>query len=137
VFRWLFDVSQFTARSRCGPGWSDGLIYINLLANLVIAMAYFYIPTMLLWLYFRVKRDAKFAVIKEQAWILVLFALFIFACGLTHICSAAAFFRPAYRFFTVVDSVTALLSGPTAYLLPAVVIKIIMIGPKANVKRKP
>ncbi len=125
---WLFDSHDFMARSQCGPGWSDGLVYLSQAANAAIAGAYFYIPIMLTLLYVRVRKDPILhRVIEGRAWILLMFAAFIFSCGLTHLANVVAFHWPAYRFFTAVDLLTAALSLPTAHVLVRIVVDIILV----------
>jgi alcohol dehydrogenase class IV len=49
------------------------------------------------------------------------FGGFIAACGLTHLCDVTVFWWPAYRFYTLVDAITAVLSIGTAMVLPSAV----------------
>ena len=111
---WLLDSASFISRNHCGK-WSDWLIFLNQISNFLIFIAYMTIPLSLLvlWSSFR-KRGVK------SYWMIFMFVLFIWSCGLTHLMDVLAFTWPAYRFFTLIDCVTAILSIPTAVLLPGV-----------------
>ncbi len=125
---WLFNSHDFMRRSLCGPGWSDGLVYLSQASNLAIAGSYFYIPLMLMILYFRVRKDPRLdRILNGRTWILAMFSAFIFACGLSHLANVAAFRWPAYRLFTLIDIITAALSVPTANVLVRIVVDLILI----------
>ena len=109
---WLFDSDCFMPRSHCGPGWTENLILINQFANFLIFLSYFSIPFSLFYLW--AKRRADF----PRSYLLIVFAAFIFFCGLTHFNDVVAFTNPIYRFFTLVDFLTSMFSLTTAILLP-------------------
>lgn len=114
VLRWLFDSDSFVARGNCGD-WGPWLPWAYQAADLAIALSYFAIPAMLLWLW-RGKKG-----VLPRPWILLYFAAFIFLCGLGHVIDGLSFYRPAYRFNTLERVLTALVSLTTACLLPGVV----------------
>ena len=86
------------------------LLWQQVIANLIIAVAYFAIPFALEWVHRRQSDATVAAVIR-------LFQLFIVACGLTHIFVWVTMFWPYYQAQTIVDIVTAAVSLPTAILL--------------------
>lgn len=109
---WIFDSQLFLPRSHCGPGWTENLIFLNQFSNFTIFLSYFSIPISLFVLWYRRRRDLP------SSYIFVLFAHFIFFCGITHLNDVLAFFWPAYRFFTIVDFITCVFSSLTAVILP-------------------
>lgn len=104
---WLFDSTSWVPRGQCGD-WQGGLDFWFVAFNLGIAAAYLAIPAGLIdvWV---AKRDKL-----VKPLVLVLFALFIVLCGMTHVLSALAFWWPAYRFSVLVDGLTMLASAGTA-----------------------
>ncbi|MFM6832051.1 MAG: histidine kinase dimerization/phospho-acceptor domain-containing protein, partial [Novosphingobium sp.] len=90
--------------------WDPALIWTHVLADAVIAAAYFSIP-IALWLFIRRRRDI------EMSWILALFAAFILACGTTHVLSILVLWVPAYGLEGAVKALTALISIGTAIAL--------------------
>jgi two-component system, chemotaxis family, sensor kinase Cph1 len=120
LFIKLFDATGFQTRNHCGP-WSDALIRAYIASNALITLAYVFIPFCLLIIWSKRHRDV------EYAWLLLLFAAFITACGLTHICDIVVFWWPGYRLFTLISSVTAMLSVCTALWLPSVTAAIVRL----------
>ena len=79
-------------------------------ANAVIALSYYSIPLALL-LFIRRQPGMKFN------WIFVMFSLFIFACGTTHLVAILNIWVPAYRLDGVIMMITAGLSAATAIMV--------------------
>ena len=90
--------------------WQPGVLWLNVISDLAISLAYYAIPVLLFW-FFRKRRDVKFS------WILVAFAAFILACGTTHLLSVWTVWHATYRLDGVVKAFTALASIVTAALL--------------------
>ena len=90
--------------------WLPSVLWLHVLADAAIAAAYFSIP-FALHVFVRRRRDLQFR------WIFVLFAGFIFWCGLTHIMSIWVVWRPDYVVEGLVKLVTALISVVTAVLI--------------------
>jgi PAS domain S-box-containing protein len=110
---WLFKDEGFTKRSVCGSDWTPGLIWLHVGSDLAIWLAYLSIPLVLVSL-LRRKRDVPFS------WLFVLFALFIVACGFTHLGDALMFHHPAYRAQGLMKLLTAVVSWATVCaLVPA------------------
>jgi hypothetical protein len=118
---WLFDVHSFITRNQAGPGWTAALVYIYKFSNLVIACSYFSIPAMLMAFWQKRRNDMG------GMYILVLFAAFIFSCGLTHLTDILVFYWPAYRLFTLILAITAFLSFLTACALPSVILEMLKL----------
>ncbi|MFT3787054.1 MAG: ATP-binding protein [Tepidisphaeraceae bacterium] len=90
------------------------LIVLHLLSDALIAAAYYSIPFALVY-FVRRRRDLAFS------WMFWLFALFILACGTTHVLGVIAIWSPVYRFDGMVKGLTAALSiGTAAALWPLI-----------------
>ncbi len=107
-FRKLFD-SDFLPHGTCYL-WDSGVLWLNVVSDLVIALAYYAIPVLLFW-FVRRRRDIRFN------WILAAFAVFILACGTTHLLGVWTVWHSTYRLDGVVKAVTAVTSVTTAILL--------------------
>ena len=107
-FKKLLD-SDFLPHGTCYL-WNPGVLWLNVISDLVIALAYYAIPVLLFW-FVRKRRDIGFN------WILVAFAAFILACGTTHLLGVWTVWHATYRLDGVVKAVTALVSVVTAILL--------------------
>jgi len=90
--------------------WNPGVLWLNVISDLVIALAYYTIPVLLFW-FVRKRRDFGFS------WILAAFASFILACGTTHLLGVWTVWHAIYRLDGVVKAVTAVASVATAILL--------------------
>jgi PAS domain S-box-containing protein len=113
VLSGLFDITGFTPRKECGAGWTPALVWLHATSDLFIWLAYVSIPLALF--YFTRRRDLPFP------RLFILFALFILACGTTHLIDALIFEYPIYRFAGVMKLVTAVVSWATVIaLVPAI-----------------
>src|SRR5476651_610947 len=104
-FTQLFDTTGFPARKECGISWTTPLIWLHVTSDLFIWLAYVSIPLVLI--YFTRRRDLPFP------RLFLLFALFILACGTTHLIDALCFEYPIYRFAGVMKFITAVVSWVT------------------------
>jgi signal transduction histidine kinase/ActR/RegA family two-component response regulator len=100
---------SYTPRQAC-MNYEQSLIWLHVISDAVIAIAYFTIPIALLK-FVRRRKDLAFN------WMFVCFAIFILACGLTHVLGVIAIWRPYYRLDGVVKAITALASIGTAIAL--------------------
>ncbi|HLN02742.1 MAG TPA: PAS domain S-box protein [Bryobacteraceae bacterium] len=107
-FKKLFD-SDFLPHGTCYL-WNPGVLWLNVISDLAIALAYYSIPVLLFW-FVRKRRDIGFS------WILAAFAAFILACGTTHLLGAWTVWHATYRLDGVVKAATAVASVTTAILL--------------------
>lgn len=119
----LFDPTGFTPRANCGTAWTPGLIALNATSDLFIWLAYVSIPLVLL--YFTRRRDLPFP------RVFVLFALFILACGTTHLIDALIFKYPIYRFAGLMKAVTAVVSWATVITLIQLIPKVVPVMAEA------
>ena len=90
--------------------WRQDLVWTHAISDILIAAAYFSIPFALVRLVRR-RPDVQFG---GMFW---LFALFIFACGMTHVLAVWNLWNGNYGLEGVVKAITAAASVPTAYLL--------------------
>lgn len=87
--------------------WSPGLLWTMVGSDLSIALAYFSLPLLI----------ARYARQRPQvnlAGLATLFAVFIFACGVTHVMDVWTIWRPDYAWQTAGKLVTACASVLTA-----------------------
>src|SRR5664279_1380866 len=103
--------SNFLPHSYCylKNAW---LIWINVIADTTIGVAYLAISLTLAYLVYRGRRDLPFH------WIVVAFGFFIVACGSTHFIEAITVWVPVYRLSAMAKALTATISLCTATLLP-------------------
>ncbi|HYL63434.1 MAG TPA: PAS domain S-box protein [Candidatus Methylomirabilis sp.] len=90
--------------------WNTGLVWLNVLSDLFIGLAYFAIPFILLK-FIRKRKDLPFS------WMFGLFGLFIVACGSTHLMEVWNLWHAQYWLAGAIKAVTAAASVPTAILL--------------------
>jgi PAS domain S-box-containing protein len=113
--RQLFGSSDFMPHGYCYL-WNAGLVWLHVVSDALIALAYFTIPVTLLW-FVRKRRDLPFN------WIFVLFGIFIVACGATHLMEIWNLWHASYWLAGVVKAGTAAASVGTAILLVPLVPK--------------
>lgn len=116
-FSELFTTRHWPARWSCGY-WSDFHGWMYIVSDLLIWLAYFCIPIIIVGYAIRKKQELRY--IKTY----ILFASFIMLCGSTHLLDATMFWIPAYHFNTLIRAITALVSIFT-------VIHLIQILPQA------
>jgi PAS domain S-box-containing protein len=90
--------------------WEPFILWSHALSDSIIAMAYMAIPLTLIYI-FRKRKDFRFI------WIMVLFAIFIFGCGITHVFDVITIWNPIYRLDSAARIVTAMASIGTAVVL--------------------
>jgi signal transduction histidine kinase len=90
--------------------WTPGILWMHVIADILIAMAYFAIPFVLLYVARR-RRDLPFN------WLLVCFGVFIVACALTHVMDVWNVWHTNYWLEGFIKVITAAASVPTAILL--------------------
>jgi PAS domain S-box-containing protein len=90
--------------------WEPELIWLHVVSDALIALAYFSIPFALA-IFVSKRRDLKFG------WVYWAFGIFILACGLTHILSIYTLWVPVYGVEGLVKAVTAVASVVTAGML--------------------
>lgn len=99
----LFSVEGFVPRTMCGPSWTGQLIAVHRISDLIIFSCY-----LLMF-------GALFSMVHARKQLvspvgLVVYALFILACGVTHLTNQMMFTWPAYRLDGAVKMVCAVIS---------------------------
>ncbi len=90
--------------------WNQEVIWLHVVSDALITLAYYSIPLTLLY-FVRKRKDLVFD------WIFVCFAIFIVACGTTHLMEIINIWHPAYWLSGLIKAVTAFVSILTAILL--------------------
>jgi PAS domain S-box-containing protein len=108
-FRSFFSGDGFMPHGMCYL-WQPGILSLNVVSDGLIALAYFSIPFTLLH-FVRKRWDL------EYSGIFVNFAVFIIACGCTHLMEISTIWYPTYWIAGLVKAITAVASLATAYLL--------------------
>jgi len=94
--------------------WQPSVLWLNVLSDAAIALAYFSIP-ITLTVFLRQRSDFPFS------WVLSLFSMFILACGFTHSMGIWTVWNGDYGIHGLVKFVTAFVSVTTAVALVPVV----------------
>ena len=100
--------------------WQPELIWTHVVADAVTALSYFTIPVALVTLV-RKRGDIAFS------WIFFCFAVFILACGATHVMSIITLWWPIYGIQALVKALTAIVSVATALALWPLMPKLLAI----------
>ena len=108
-FERLLDSSTLSPHGICLL-WEPELIWLHVASDAVIAVSYFSIPVALSIFVYK-RRDVDFG------WIFWAFALFITACGFTHVLSIITLWVPVYGIEGLIKAITALASIVTAVIL--------------------
>ena len=99
----------YTPRRVC-MFYEQPVIWLHVISDLLVTLAYFSIPFALIY-FIRRRKDMRFGPV---AW---MFAGFIFACGATHLIGVVDVWVPLYKLDGIVKSFTAVLSVGTAIAL--------------------
>ena len=118
-FERLLDSSMFSPHGICLL-WEPELIWLHVASDALIAAAYFSIPVALSILVSK-RRDLDFG------WIFWAFAVFITACGFTHVLSIVTLWVPIYGIEGIVKALTAAASVLTAAILWPLLPKLLAI----------
>lgn len=130
MFEWL---DRFLAIRGLAPHgycllWEPTLIWTHVVSDGLIAAAYFSIP-LVLWRLLAMREDLQFG------WVLGLFALFILACGMTHVMGMLTLWVPAYGWEALVKAFTALASVFTAIALIPLLPRLVAIPSPAALQK--
>ncbi len=109
ILKNLFSPSQFIPHGHCYL-WQTQLVSLHIVSDLLIAIAYYSIPAMLIYFVHK-RQDVPFSKI------FVLFGAFIILCGTGHLLSIWTLWYPAYWLTGIEQALTALVSCYTALQL--------------------
>lgn len=90
--------------------WTPKLLWLYVISDGLIALSYFTIPVAILY-FIRKRIDLAFN------WVFLMFSLFIFLCGMTHLISILTIWQPAYWLDASMKGLTAVASAITALML--------------------
>lgn len=122
--RQLFSSNGFMPHGHCYL-WNPGVVWLHVIADSLIALAYYSIPFTLVY-FVRQRKDLVFH------WMFLCFAVFIVACGTTHLMEIWNIWQPTYWLSGVIKGLTALASLPTAVLLIGLVPKALALPSPAQ-----
>src|SRR5690242_5998220 len=117
--RQLFSSAPFMPHGHCFL-WRPDILWVRVLSDSVIAIAYYSIPIALIY-FVKKRQDLAFN------WIFMMFAVFILACGTTHIMDIWTTWVPIYRLEVLVKVITAAASLITAALLWPLIPKLLKL----------
>lgn len=126
-FKGLF-ATNFVPHGYC-MRWTSSVIWLHVISDAVITLAYFVIPLALVY-FVRKRKDLAFH------WMFVAFGVFILACGTTHLFSIITLWYPAYRIEGVIKAITASASIVTAALLVKMIPLALSIPSPENLRRE-
>jgi signal transduction histidine kinase/CheY-like chemotaxis protein len=118
LFRWLFS-AEFMPHGHC-YFWRPELVWLEVVSNLAIGIAYVSISTTLAYLVWRI-RDIPFQ------WVYVAFGVFIITCGGTHFFDVLTVWRPFYWLDGGLRALTAIASLATAVVMLPLVPRVISV----------
>ena len=105
----LFDIKDLIPHGYC-LSWSPVLLWLHVISDLLITLAYYSIPVTLVY-FIRHRKDFPYP------WLVTLFAGFIVACGTTHLLSVITIWIPLYWLDGLLKAFTAIISLATALLM--------------------
>jgi PAS domain S-box-containing protein len=105
----FFSTEGFMPHGMCYE-WNPCVIWLNGVSDALIALAYYSIPLTLVY-FVRKRKDLQFG------WMFLCFALFILACGSTHLMEIWNIWHPVYWLTGSIKAFTAAVSIVTAILL--------------------
>src|ERR1700692_4422903 len=108
-FERFFSADGFMPHGMCYE-WNPVVIWLHVISDGFITAAYYSIPITLFYFVHK-RKDPRFS------WIFLCFAVFIIACGTTHLMEIWNIWHPVYWFSGGVKAVTAASSVITAILL--------------------
>ncbi len=105
----FFSSGSFIPHGHCYL-WQSQLVWLHVLSDSIIAIAYYSIPITLIY-FVRKRKDLPFD------WIFLLFSAFIISCGTTHLMEVWTLWHPTYWLSGALKALTALVSLYTAIAL--------------------
>ncbi|MDO9271162.1 MAG: PAS domain S-box protein [Methylobacter sp.] len=105
----FFGINDLIPHGYC-LSWSPVLLWLHVISDLLITLAYYSIPLILVY-FVRQRKDFPYPLLAT------LFAGFIIACGTTHLLSAVTIWIPLYWLDGLVKALTAIVSVTTAVLM--------------------
>ena len=107
--RQLLSEDSFMPHGMCYL-WQPGVLGLHVVSDTLITLAYFAISFTLAYFVYK-RKDLQFH------WMFIAFAIFIVACGGTHLMEVWVIWNPTYWLSGSIKALTAFASVPTAILL--------------------
>ncbi|TAK64885.1 PAS domain S-box protein [Methylobacter sp.] len=122
----LFGVKNLIPHGYC-LSWSPVLLWLNVISDLLITLFYYSIPLMLVY-FIRRRKDLPYP------GLVAMFAVFIMACGTTHLLSAITLWIPLYWLDALFKGLTAIISAATAALMLRVIPRALSVPSAAQLQ---
>ncbi|HEY9725115.1 MAG TPA: PAS domain S-box protein, partial [Chroococcales cyanobacterium] len=122
----FFTEGSFIPHGHCYL-WKPGLVWLNIVSNSLIAIAYYSIPIALLY-FVKKRRDLPYS------RLFLLFSAFIISCGTTHIMDVWTLWHPTYWLSSFLKAVTAFFSVYTAIALMPVIPQALQLPSPSQLK---
>lgn len=119
---------SYTPRQECMYREAP-VVWLHLVSDLLIGIAYFSIPVALVY-FVRRRKDLAFH------WMFWMFAVFILACGSTHLIGVLDLWRPMYKVDGLVKAGTAAVSIATAIMLWPLIPKALALPSHAMLEQR-
>jgi signal transduction histidine kinase len=123
----LFSTDGFMQHGMC-YNWDANVIRLHVISDALIALAYYSIPLTLIY-FVRKRKDLAFD------WMFLCFAMFIVACGTTHLMEIYNVWHPTYWLSGVIKAITAFVSVITALLLIKLVPQALALPSPAQLRK--
>lgn len=107
--------------------WKPALVWLHVISNGTIALAYFSIPVLLIY-FVSQRKDIPFN------WVFLLFGAFIIACGSGHLIDIWTIWHPNYWIAGILKAITAIISLYTALELISLVPKLLVLPSPAQLE---
>jgi signal transduction histidine kinase/CheY-like chemotaxis protein len=117
--RRLLSEDNFMPHGMCYL-WQPGVLGLHVVSDALITLAYFAISFMLAY-FVHQRKDLQFP------WMFICFAVFIVACGGTHLMEVWVIWHPTYWLSGSIKALTALASVPTAILLVKLIPQVLQL----------
>ena len=106
----ILDYERYAPHGYCLL-WQPELVGLHVVSDLAVALAYYSIPPTMLYLVRKHRAALPFR------WVFVMFAVFIFLCGTTHVMEIVTLWYPVYFLQGIVKALTAGASLATAVMM--------------------
>lgn len=110
--------SQFMPHGHCYL-WKPEIVWLHVISDAIIVLSYYMIPFLLAYVVFRTKIQIRYG------WLVSLFAIFIVACGTTHLMEIVNVWQTNYVLAGLIKAITALASILTAISMISVLPQLI------------
>ena len=118
--------SDFMSHGYCYL-WRPEIIWLHAISDSIIALSYYVIPLTLVY-FVRKRRDLPFH------WMFLMFGIFIFSCGTTHLMEVWTLWHGTYRLAGVIKAITAVASVATAALFVRLVPEAVALPSPAQLR---